>query len=149
MCRAGGRRCPSSLSRARGGTRASRSGLGKYPKIVQETVSTLGYGTPEDVLVARTRTVLMYPDKVVKIPTTDEGWSGNSLEYATYQDPEGIPVAPCRVEAVNDDVHVLVMDRVVPVHDAFSDKSMTWWVSYVDCGQVGYLPSGELVAYDL
>ena len=116
---------------------------------MQETVIKLGYGTPDDVLVARTRTVLMYSDKVVKIPTTDEGWLGNSIEYKTYQDPEGIPVAPCRFEAVNDDVHVLVMDRVVPVHDAFSDKSMPWWVSCVDCGQVGHLPSGELVAYDL
>jgi hypothetical protein len=41
------------------------------------------------------------------------------------------------------------MDRVTPVIGAFSDKSMPWWVSFVDCGQVGHLPNGELVAYDL
>lgn len=106
-------------------------------------------GDPEEVLPARTRTVLMYPDVVVKIPTTDEGWLGNSMEYRTFQDPEGIPVAPCRWHEVSEDLVVLVMERVTPVVGAFNDKSMPWWVSYVDCGQVGHLPNGKLVAYDL
>jgi hypothetical protein len=60
-----------------------------------------------------------------------------------------IPVAPCRFEDINEELSVLVMDRVTPVIGAFSDKSMPWWVSFVDCGQVGHLPNGELVAYDL
>ena len=34
------------------------------------------YGMPSEVIRARTRTVLLYSDKVVKIPTTDEGWLG-------------------------------------------------------------------------
>lgn len=104
---------------------------------------------PEEVIPARTRTVLMYPDKVVKIPTSDEGLLGNSMEYATFNDPEGIPVAPCRFEVVNDELHVLIMDRVEPISGAFNDESMPWWVGFVDCGQVGHLPNGELVAYDL
>lgn len=148
MCRPGGRRCPSSLSRTRGGTRASRAGLGKYPKVVREVADKLGYGAPEEVIPARTRTVLMYPDKVVKIPTSDEGLLGNSMEYRTFNDPEGIPVAPCRFEVIND-TSELVMDRVEPVIGAFKDKDMPWWVGFVDCGQVGHLPNGELVAYDL
>lgn len=149
MCRAGGRRCPSSLGAARGGTRPSRAGAGRYPKTVRDTISAVNEGTPEEVLVARTRTVLMYPEFVVKVPTTEEGLLGNSMEFATYSDPEGIPVAPCRWLKVNDDVTALVMDRVTPVRNAFSDKSMPWWVGMVDCGQVGHLPDGTLVAYDL
>ena len=93
----------------------------------------------------------MYPDVVVKIPTTDEGWLGNSMEFSTFQrgGDDEIPVAPCRFEDINEELTVLVMERVTPVIGAFSDKSMPWWVSFVDCGQVGHLPNGELVAYDL
>lgn len=116
---------------------------------MREVVAALRMGDPEEVLPARTRTVLVYPDVVVKIPTTDEGWLGNSMEYRTFQDPEGIPVAPCRWHEVSEDLVVLVMERVTPVVGAFNDKSMPWWVSYVDCGQVGHLPNGKLVAYDL
>lgn len=149
MCRAGGRRCPSSLSPKKGGTRPSRAGMAKYPKDVRDTISAVNAGAPEEVIVARTRTVLMYPDFVVKVPTTEEGLLGNSMEFATYNDPDGIPVAPCRWVEVNGDVTALVMDRVAPVRGAFSDKSMPWWVSMVDCGQVGHLSDGTLVAYDL
>lgn len=130
MCRAGGRRCPSSLSRTQGGARPSRAGAGRYPKTVRDTISAVGAGMPEEVLAARTRTVLMYPDFVVKVPTTEEGLLGNSMEFATYNDPEGIPVAPCRWLNVTDDVVALVMDRVEPVTGAFSDKSMPWWVGF-------------------
>lgn len=116
---------------------------------MRDTIAALGYGMPEEVIPARTRTVLMYEKVVVKIPASEEGFLGNSMEYATHTDPEGIPVAPCRFVDINDEVTVLVMDRVTPVQGAFNDKSMPWWVGFVDCGQVGYLPNGELVAYDL
>lgn len=112
-------------------------------------IAAADMGLPEEVIPARTRTVLMYSDKVIKVPTSEEGMLGNSMEYATFNDPEGIPVAPCEWLIVDADTVVLVMDRVEPVKGAFSNKSMPWWVSYVDCGQVGHLPSGELVAYDL
>ena len=148
MCVAGGRRCPSSLPASRGGTRDLPP---EIRKMVSDTRRALKIGAPEEIIKARTRTVLMYPDVVVKIPTTDEGWLGNSMEFSTFQrgGDDEIPVAPCRFEDINEELSVLVMDRVTPVIGAFSDKSMPWWVSWVDCGQVGHLPNGELVAYDL
>ena len=137
------------MGSSRGGNRPSRAGLGKYPRTIRDVAESFGRGVPEEVIAARTRTVLVYSDVVVKVPTTEEGMLGNSMEWSTFNDPEGIPVAPCRWHDVDEHMSVLVMDRVTPVVGAFSDATMPWWVSYVDCGQVGHLPNGELVAYDL
>lgn len=143
MCRTGGPRCPSSISALKGGTRPpSISSLSRFVR------DTLQMGRPESTIRGRTRLVLMYPDVVVKIPLNDEGEISNRLEYRTYSDPEGIPVAPVKLVDVGT-IQVAIMEHVIPHPKAFSDPSMPWWVSYVDCGQVGHLPDGRLVAYDL
>lgn len=51
----------------------------------------------------------------------------------------GIPV--CYMEKVDE---ALDIDGIHP----FDNKRMPGWVSYVDCGQVGYTRRGRLVAYD-
>lgn len=103
---------------------------------------------PEEVIVARTRTVLVYEGVVIKIPTCDEGVIANARECREYAHGDGIPMAPVSLVLI-DDVVVSVMERVNPHPSAFSDPSMPWWVGSVDCGQVGYRDNGELVAYDL
>ncbi|SIH36574.1 Uncharacterised protein [Mycobacteroides abscessus subsp. abscessus] len=103
---------------------------------------------PEEVVAARTRTVLLYEGVVIKIPTCDEGVRANSREFHEYSCGDGIPVAPVTLVPI-DGVVVSVMERVSPHPNAFSDPGMPWWVGCVDCGQVGYRATGELVAYDL
>lgn len=103
---------------------------------------------PEEIIESRTRTVLMYDGFVIKIPKNDEGAIANGMEIRTYQDPEGIPVAPVCGFYV-DGTLITVMERVSPHPYAFRDRGLPWWVGCVDCGQVGYRDNGELVAYDL
>lgn len=102
---------------------------------------------PEDVLIGRTRTVLLYSGFVVKIPTCEEGDLDGLTERCTYLRSD-FPIAPIAGVDI-DGVAVNIMERVDPVPNAFSDLTMPRWVSYVDCGQVGYRRNGELVAFDL
>lgn len=114
-------------------------------------VTELGYGDPEDVLVSRTRTVLMYQDFVVKVATNGLGALANGYELAASQETDPfIPVAPTRRVDTETVGRVIVMDRVAPVGPSvLREAGCPDWVGYVDCAQVGYLPDGRLVAYDL
>lgn len=105
--------------------------------------------------VGRTRHVLMYEDRVVKVALDEEGCDANDFE-ASYSEEHGkdgfIPIADSRIEVWNAPsgrpVAVLVMERVTPYFSA-SYSEMPDWVGYVDCAQVGHDREGRLVAYDL
>lgn len=103
------------------------------------------YGTPQ---IGRTRAVFDTEDgNVLKIPYTDEGFIANRGEVMTSEAEDAyIPIAKCWHDE-KDGVSVLVMEKVTPAKADY--KNMPDWIYSVDCGQVGYLPDGRLVAYDL
>lgn len=118
-----------------------------YKDKTKNTIATFAYlyGTPD---IGRTRAVFDTQDgNVIKIPYTDEGFMANHREVTTSntEDPY-IPIAKCQHEE-KDGVAVLVMEKVTPTKANYNE--MPDWVMSVDCGQVGYLPDGRLVAYDL
>lgn len=104
--------------------------------------------------VGRTRHVLMYEDRVVKVALDEEGCDANDFE-ASYSGEHGktgyVPIADSKIEVWQTpsgrDVAVLVMERVTPYSAPYSE--MPDWVGYVDCAQVGHDREGRLVAYDL
>lgn len=110
-------------------------------------------GVPAEV--GRTRHVLMYEDRVVKVALDEEGCDANDFE-ASYSEEHGktgyIPIADARLESWRTPsgrpVAVLVMERVTPYFGA-SYSEMPDWVGYVDCAQVGHDSEGRLVAFDL
>lgn len=85
-------------------------------------------------------------DWVIKVPVNEDGMLDNARESA-HADP-GIPLAPCElIDDHPDGVPVLRMRRVREVFIPHAEQP--FWMGFVDCGQVGYLPDGTLVAYDL
>ncbi len=100
--------------------------------------------------VGRTRIVFHRSDDVLKVPLTDEGLHGSSWE-ADWSERHGktgyIPIAEASIEYI-DDLPVLRMERVrMPSDDQW--KTLPDWTGSVDCAQVGYTATGELVAFDL
>lgn len=114
-------------------------------------------------LVSRTRVVFRTGDgHVIKVPITNEGEMANINEFNYSQNENSyIPVTPTeqyRDSFIPDDLFVIIAQEVTPAH--ISSTSANYiddgeacdfpdWVRGVDCQQVGYLPDGRLVAYDL
>ena len=85
-------------------------------------------------------------DWVIKVPCTEDGMLDNVRE-ARHDDP-GIPLASCELlDDHPDGVPLLRMRRIREV--VLPHSQQPEWVGFVDCGQVGYLPDGTLVAFDL
>lgn len=102
------------------------------------------YGAP---MVGSTRAVFDTGDGwVIKIPLNWDGICANSRE-ADWTNVH-IPLAPCHIAWKGDDQPVLRMQRVMVIPDA-EQRVLPSWVAEVDCAQVGYLPDGRLVAFDL
>lgn len=98
-------------------------------------------------------------DLVIKLPDTlcVNDQHTNVIEYITYLNFKfagiGTPVAPCELVFTKDDILVIVMVRVTIVSEehGFSRYSNTLypdWVTTLGDGQIGTIPSGELVCYD-
>jgi hypothetical protein len=86
-------------------------------------------------------------DWVLKVPLTWEGDAMNQYE-ACHSDPK-IPLAQCRLHISEPSgVALLWMERITPLHPG-KRYDLPEWTDFVDCAQVGYTTSGELVAYDL
>jgi hypothetical protein len=102
------------------------------------------YGSP---MVGQTRAVFDIGDGwVVKLPLNWDGICANSHE-ADWTSID-IPLAPCHIVWNDDDQPVLRMQRVTEaLHIDRAD--LPRWTDWVDCAQVGYLPDGKLVAFDL
>ena len=83
-------------------------------------------------------------DWVVKVPRCEAGIFDNESESETYGCLGG-NLAACSVFYEEGGIPVLFMEYVEPVCLGASAPS---WVSFVDCGQVGYTRAGKLVAYD-
>lgn len=102
----------------------------------------------------RTRAAFIGEATVIKIALNDEGFLDSGREIAAseaYQRAphEYIPMAHTKPKVTKDGVNYIVAEKVTPLTGAIADKSMPWWVDYVDCGQVGHTKEGVLVAYDL
>lgn len=80
---------------------------------------------------------------VIKVPRNIEGNGDNFRE--TKKEDFGFPV-PKSKRILLDDFCCVIMEYVE--HAYFKDKKVPSWVSWIDCGQVGYNRKGELVAYD-
>ena len=98
---------------------------------------------------------------VLKVPLTPRGVEANEREAEVFklggfplENDEVIEVklAPCRLMDING-IEVLVMTRVRPVNEIRTQAGvqdvLPDWVALIDDEQVGYLPDGTLVAYDL
>lgn len=139
---------------AKTGSSATVELMSPYAQNVEagvELLESLGHVPAE---VGRTRHVLMYEDRVVKVALDEEGCDANDFE-ASYSEQYGkdgyIPIADSKLETWTTpsgrEVMVLVMERVTPFHAPYSE--MPDWVMSVDCAQVGHDREGRLVAYDL
>ena len=96
----------------------------------------------EDWLGAgRGRVAFKHKNYVVKIPYTMEGIMFNRMEAYSYKkhNADG-RFARCRMHGI-----MLVMEYIEQIKD---HDDLPLWVSYIDCGQVGYTRTGKLVAYD-
>ena len=124
-------------------TMAFFAGMPDHADLIR--VFTSRYGQP---MLGGTRAVFDLQDgTVAKVAVSDEGMMANARE-AAHTD-SFIPLAPCRIDWDPDlEVSYLIMDRVDPVY-TIAYKDLPPWASWVDCAQVGRLPDGTLVAYDL
>ncbi|WP_051047419.1 hypothetical protein [Nocardia asiatica] len=116
------------------------------------------YGVP---LLGRTRAVYRTGGgHVIKIPHTWEGLHANHVEadLAHASHPE-IPMAPTELVPVEHlpavvaaahgrNAGIARAQEVAPVRVSDYSK-FPMWVRHIDCAQVGYLPCGRLVAYDI
>lgn len=106
----------------------------------------------KNMIPSRTRVVFMEKDTVVKIPITEEGMLGCGQEkqasdnYKLKPD-DYIPIADTEI-IEEGDVFYARMEKVKPLVKV-DYRNLPFWVSMVDCGQVGYTKNNVLVAYDL
>ena len=114
-----------------------------------------------------TRRTFLSPDKkyVLKFPTFEGGVTANRIEHEIYRkymsgDEDGVQYAPCRLIQKT----VLLMRACKEIYgdsQGCEDASsiIDWipegegrpypdWAESIDCGQVGMLPNGKVVAYD-
>ena len=113
---------------------------------VPELLKALGccLGQPQ---LGSTRACFTVGEKwVLKVPLTWQGESANFLE-ADHVNPD-IPLAQCRLHESSHGPVLLWMRRVKPVTYS-PQRRLPAWTNFVDCAQVGYMPDGRLVAYDL
>jgi len=106
----------------------------------------------DSIIASRTRVVFMEKDTVVKIPITEEGMVDCGQEkqasdnYKLKPD-DYIPIADTEI-IEEGDVFYVRMEKVKPLVK-IDYRNLPFWVSMVDCGQVGYTKDNVLVAYDL
>jgi len=84
---------------------------------------------------------------VLKVPKEIEGEDDLFYEeriYKKYKKDNSIKYAECQIRVIYG-IHCLIMEKVKPISDY---KDLPKWTYYVDCQQVGYNNSGELLAYD-
>jgi len=82
---------------------------------------------------------------VIKVPMDEYGLNDQYHERNTYQKEKDSGLyAACYIEH-DDDLPLLIMERVNPVTDY---KNLPKWTYHIDCQQVGYTSDGRLVAYD-
>lgn len=97
--------------------------------------------------IGRGRNRIVFKSKsgkyVIKVPRNIEGNGDNFRE--TKKEDFGFPVPKSR-RIILDDFCCVIMEYVE--HVSFKDRKAPSWVSWIDCGQVGYNRKGELVAYD-
>lgn len=103
----------------------------------------LGAGTNRETYLSRSGKY------VFKVQSPDvlspyNGLTHNMREAADYnnKDKDNFLIKMARCRLFRD---ILIMEYVEPVTKW---QGLPPWVSYVDCGQVGYNCKGELVAYD-
>lgn len=110
------------------------------------------YGKPGELVVSRTRRVLVYePDFVIKLPTSLEGLSASRAELAQMreQGPHHVVLIAPTVQ-INDDpdypiIKMLYVDPMGAERAANSDMGME-----VDRFQIGRAPrNGQTYAFDL
>ena len=108
------------------------------------------YGIP---LVSRTRVVFRTGDGyVIKVPITEEGVAANVYEVRLSSSENPIfPMAKTefyKEHPVPCYLAVVKAEEVDPICYPQDEADFPDWVFIVDCQQVGYTKSGELVAYD-
>jgi hypothetical protein len=89
---------------------------------------------------------------VIKFPINAGGLRANQYEYDQYKtyyngpDKDGIVYAPCRLIKNCVLIMVAIQDDFGFGNDNIPDPP--YWVTKVDCEQVGILKNGRIVAYD-
>jgi hypothetical protein len=97
----------------------------------------------------RNRKVYRHKNYVIKIPINEYGDLDNlreSLEYKRNREKNGKSwdiLGRCKLLKNG----YLLMEYIELVDNPYS-KDMPEWVSFIDCGQVGYDKRGRLKAYD-
>lgn len=105
--------------------------------------------------VGDTRIVFMFDDYVLKVPANERGIVNNKSEAEHYRSHwnEYMPLSPCSLYDYMLVEHklalpVLHMERVKLIGSE-GMENLPDWVGSVDGSQVGHLPDGTLVAYDV
>ena len=112
-------------------------------KAIKEALLAGGF---KELLAGRNRVAFLSPSgrNVVKIPLNDYGVADNSSEAVRWRKERAdwYPLARCRLFC-----DLLVVMEVVD-RCSLDYGKLPSWVSWVDCGQVGYNRRRKLVAYD-
>lgn len=129
-----------------------------YGDLIKEYVEI--YGAP---LVSRTRVVFKTGDGyVIKVPIEQEGIDANIYESQISDGSvkSDIKMTPTSIFSIHElpipvrDAIIAKAQEVTPLRYeeiellGLHSKEGFGWLNAVDCEQVGYLPTGEIVAYD-
>jgi hypothetical protein len=91
---------------------------------------------------------------VIKVPVECWAIDANKHEYKAYLD-NSFPLPECGLEYIGE-IPILHMEKVIPYFDwnqrlKFINPLPDWVEDFIDIDsyQIGLLPSGKIVAYDL